>query len=152
MDTSESAASSLGIASVYFRTFEYVRHSPLQCCAWHRPRTPLTSHQMPRIRPSVLFKAYWENPLLPLLLKECRTLESARNELRWLREHALRTSQTRQPTRPTPGWRTRLMSMCHRRSRGYPLQYILGDQPFGDLEILCRPGVLIPRSDFLRVK
>lgn len=40
--------------------------------------------------------------------------------------------------------------MCHRRSRGYPLQYILGDQPFGDLEILCRRGVLIPRSDLRR--
>lgn len=26
-----------------------------------------------------------------------------------------------------------------------PLQYILGNQPFGDLEILCRKGVLIPR-------
>ncbi|KAJ5099146.1 hypothetical protein N7532_006147 [Penicillium argentinense] len=37
--------------------------------------------------------------------------------------------------------------MCYRRSRGYPLQYILGDQPFGNLEILCRPGVLIPRFD-----
>ncbi|CAI7629090.1 unnamed protein product [Penicillium glandicola] len=33
------------------------------------------------------------------------------------------------------------------RSRGYPLQYILGDQPFGDLEILCRRGVLIPRPE-----
>ncbi|KAJ5755286.1 hypothetical protein N7533_004829, partial [Penicillium manginii] len=99
---------------------------------------------MPRIRPSTLIKAYQENPLLPLLLKECRTLESARNELRWLREHALRTSQTRQPQTTTP-WRTYLSSICRQRSRGYPLQYILGDQPFGDLEILCRPGVLIPR-------
>jgi methylase of polypeptide subunit release factors len=35
--------------------------------------------------------------------------------------------------------------MCQLRSRGYPLQYILGDQPFGDLEILCKKGVLIPR-------
>jgi methylase of polypeptide subunit release factors len=36
--------------------------------------------------------------------------------------------------------------MCLMRSTGYPLQYILGNQPFGDLEILCRRGVLIPRS------
>lgn len=35
--------------------------------------------------------------------------------------------------------------MCRRRSQGVPLQYILGDQPFGDLEILCQRGVLIPR-------
>ena len=32
-----------------------------------------------------------------------------------------------------------------RREKGEPLQYILGTQPFGELEILCRPGVLIPR-------
>ncbi|KAJ5966052.1 hypothetical protein N7481_012766 [Penicillium waksmanii] len=107
---------------------------------------------MPRIRPSALIKAYRDNPLLPLLLKECRTLESARNELRWLREHALRTSQTRTRQQPEPNptrpeWKMHLISMCRQRSRGYPLQYILGDQPFGDLEILCRPGVLIPRPD-----
>ncbi|CAI7583289.1 unnamed protein product [Penicillium pancosmium] len=107
---------------------------------------------MPRIRPSTLIKASRDNPLLPLLLKECRTLESARNELRWLREHALRTSQTRtrqqpNPTTPLAEWKMHLLSMCRQRSRGYPLQYILGDQPFGDLEILCRPGVLIPRPD-----
>ncbi|KAJ5491607.1 hypothetical protein N7539_003174 [Penicillium diatomitis] len=37
--------------------------------------------------------------------------------------------------------------MCESRARGMPLQYILGDQPFGELEILCRRGVLIPRAD-----
>lgn len=110
--------------------------------------------EMPRIPPSLIIKAYRDNPLLPLLLKECRTLDSARNELRWLRERALRESQSpsRLAQRSPAGWRTRLKSMCHRRSRGYPLQYILGDQPFGDLEILCRPSVLIPRSVLLRLK
>ena len=39
----------------------------------------------------------------------------------------------------------RLRRMVYERSRGKPLQYILGDQPFGNLEILCRNGVLIPR-------
>ena len=34
-----------------------------------------------------------------------------------------------------------------RRAGGEPLQYILGTQPFGDLEILCKKGVLIPRAD-----
>ena len=38
-----------------------------------------------------------------------------------------------------------LWKMCQRRASGVPLQYILGDQPFGDLEILCQRGVLIPR-------
>ena len=91
----------------------------------------------------MILKAHQENHLLPLLLKECRTIDSARNELRWLRERAVRDSQSL--SRSRSGWRTRLRSMCQLRSRGYPLQYILGDQPFGDLEILCKKGVLIPR-------
>lgn len=116
--------------------------------AW-RPSSSPSHLPMPRINPATLIKAYSESPLLPLLLKECRTLESARNELRWLREHVLRPvphqHQHQHHHNPTT-WKTRLISLCRKRSRGYPLQYILGDQPFGDLEILCRPGVLIPRS------
>ncbi|KAJ5719579.1 hypothetical protein N7493_007157 [Penicillium malachiteum] len=95
---------------------------------------------MPRLPTSLLIKAWEENPLLPRLLRECRTLVSARNELRWLRERAQRETPSRE-------WRTRLRAMCRQRSRGVPLQYIIGDQPFGDLEILCERGVLIPRSD-----
>ncbi|CRL30114.1 DNA methylase, N-6 adenine-specific, conserved site [Penicillium camemberti] len=98
---------------------------------------------MPRIPFSVIRKAQRENHLLPVLLKECRTIDSARNELRWLRERAVRDSQSLS----RKGWRSLLRSMCQMRSRGYPLQYILGDQPFGDLEILCRRGVLIPRPE-----
>ncbi|KAF6241405.1 hypothetical protein HO173_000115 [Letharia columbiana] len=37
--------------------------------------------------------------------------------------------------------------MCRSRARGKPLQYILGSQPFGEVEILCRRGVLIPRPE-----
>lgn len=45
-----------------------------------------------------------------------------------------------------PGWRNLLQSYVRRRSKGEPLQYILGNQPFGEkLEILCEKGVLIPR-------
>ncbi|KAJ5358542.1 uncharacterized protein N7496_010955 [Penicillium cataractarum] len=104
---------------------------------------------MPRIPTSLLLKAYRENPLLSILLKECRSLDTARNELRWIRERALRDAREHSPnaTGTRLGWRTRLRTMCHKRSQGVPLQYILGDQPFGDLEILCRRGVLIPRSD-----
>ena len=97
---------------------------------------------MPRIPFSVILRAHRENNLLSMLLKECRTIDSARNELRWLRERAVRDSQSL-PSKT--GWRSRLRSMCQLRSKGYPLQYILGDQPFGELEILCRKGVLIPR-------
>ncbi|CAK7224423.1 hypothetical protein SCUCBS95973_005513 [Sporothrix curviconia] len=37
--------------------------------------------------------------------------------------------------------------MCRRRGRGEPLQYVLGTQPFGSLDLLCRRGVLIPRPE-----
>jgi methylase of polypeptide subunit release factors len=99
---------------------------------------------MPRIPFSVILKAHRENHLLSILLKECRTIDSARNELRWLRERAIRDSQSH-PSETR--WKRQLKSMVQLRSRGYPLQYILGDQPFGELEILCRKGVLIPRFD-----
>lgn len=96
---------------------------------------------MPRLSPRALYSASRLHPLLPLLLPQCRSLDLARNELRWLRDRVLSAR--------APGWRRRLWSMCRLRSRGMPLQYILGDQPFGDLEILCRQGVLIPRSALL---
>ncbi|KAK5082867.1 hypothetical protein LTR05_006748 [Lithohypha guttulata] len=41
----------------------------------------------------------------------------------------------------------KLENYVKRRARGEPLQYILGTQPFGELEIKCRPNVLIPRWD-----
>jgi methylase of polypeptide subunit release factors len=47
----------------------------------------------------------------------------------------------------TGNWLPGLRKMVRERSRGKPVQYILGDQPFGELDILCRKGVLIPRYD-----
>ncbi|KAJ5677467.1 uncharacterized protein N7477_003100 [Penicillium maclennaniae] len=68
---------------------------------------------MPRIPVSVLIQAHRQNPLLPLLLKECRSLDSASNELRWLRERALRDSKSPARLKGSQlGWRTRLRSMC----------------------------------------
>ena len=40
-----------------------------------------------------------------------------------------------------------LQSYVTRRAHGEPLQYILGSEYFGDLEIKCRAGVLIPRPE-----
>ena len=98
--------------------------------------------RMPRLSPAYLNHALNENPLLPLLLRACRDLPPARNELRWLREHVKHSS--RQPRLSTNGI-DRLKRLCISRSRGKPLQYILGSQPFGELDIKCRSGVLIPR-------
>ncbi|KAI1214676.1 S-adenosyl-L-methionine-dependent methyltransferase [Annulohypoxylon truncatum] len=111
---------------------------------------------MPRLPPSLLRRAHRTSPHLAALLPACRTLASARNELRWIREHVANTL----PSSPH-GREARLVGLanarkresllltdlCRKRGRGYPLQYVLGTQPFGDLEIKCRPGVLIPRPE-----
>lgn len=40
-----------------------------------------------------------------------------------------------------------LANLVGQRGRGVPLQYVLGSQPFGPLDIICKPGVLIPRPE-----
>ncbi|CAD6440063.1 dd711cae-354d-4166-99ad-56293c21615f [Sclerotinia trifoliorum] len=98
---------------------------------------------MPRLSHTLLHSAYNVSPLLPLVLRETRSLPSAINELRWLREYVDKTTGYYLPNQK---WRA-LLKLCKRRARGEPLQYILGTQPFGDLEIKCQPGVLIPRPE-----
>src|SRR4051794_40513496 len=98
---------------------------------------------MPRLSPSQLASASRIDPLLQLLLPPCRTLTSARNELRWLQEH-VRNLASQERLRPGAS-RKLLDKLCRERARGKPLQYLLGSQPFGDLDILCEKGVLIPR-------
>ncbi|AQZ15781.1 MTQ1 (YNL063W) [Zygosaccharomyces parabailii] len=86
---------------------------------------------MPRIPPSTLRQAFRTNRLLPLLLPACRNLEQSIVELRWMQQEL--------------DSRHKIRNACLQRSKLVPLQYILGNQPFGELQILCRPGVLIPR-------
>ncbi|KAL8708138.1 MAG: hypothetical protein Q9220_006899 [cf. Caloplaca sp. 1 TL-2023] len=105
---------------------------------------------MPRFPPLHLHRAFHIHPLLPYLLRATRTLDSAINELRWLRSSlpspSLSPSTTTTHSQNLRA-RNRLKSLCIARSRGKPLQYILGTQPFGELEIVCRRGVLIPRPE-----
>ena len=98
---------------------------------------------MPRIPHSLLLRAYNISPLLPLVLRATRTLPSAIRELRWLDEHVKQEDKSSKEN--TIRQRQKLIQLCKRRERGEPLQYILGSQPFGELSIKCRPGVLIPR-------
>lgn len=96
---------------------------------------------MPRIPPQVVRQARAISKDLVSLLPVCRELWSAQNELRWLGEHAARVSRalsSRDEGRV-------LQNYVRRRAKGEPLQYILGTEYFGELEIECRPGVLIPR-------
>lgn len=95
---------------------------------------------MPRIPPTLLRHARRINPLLPPLLPVCRDLRSSQNELKWLGEHA-----TEVASKSGHKHETLLEQYVNRRAKGEPLQYILGSEFFGDLEIKCRPGVLIPR-------
>ncbi|PHH91824.1 hypothetical protein CDD83_10173 [Cordyceps sp. RAO-2017] len=94
---------------------------------------------MPRLPPWLFRQAKQQSPNLAALVPACRSLESARNELRWIQEHVRKTVQARR--------RQTLAKLCRDRGRGVPLQYILGSQPFGHLDIRCRPGVLIPRPE-----
>lgn len=100
---------------------------------------------MPRIRPQEFFKAKAINTSLLALLPVCRDLTTARNELRWMREHAINVSQRL-------GYSDHAMvlyGLVNRRAKGEPLQYIIGTEFVGELEITCRPGVLIPRQERL---
>ncbi|KAK3071301.1 hypothetical protein LTR53_008869 [Teratosphaeriaceae sp. CCFEE 6253] len=98
---------------------------------------------MPRLPPTLLRQACAIDPRLTRLLPVCRDLPSAQSELRWLAEHAASESLNQKG----PNGRHLLRSYIDRRARGEPLQYILGTEYFGDLELKCRPGVLIPRPE-----
>ncbi|SCU88417.1 LADA_0E10022g1_1 [Lachancea dasiensis] len=87
---------------------------------------------MPRIRPSTIWEAHRLHKALPLLLPECRAIPIALQELQWIRNEL-------------GDKKYKIWKSCRLRYHRYPLQYILGTQPFGPLEIDCRPGVLIPR-------
>ncbi|KAK4227085.1 S-adenosyl-L-methionine-dependent methyltransferase [Podospora fimiseda] len=94
---------------------------------------------MPRLPPTLFWQARrLISPLAPLILPVCRDLETTSNELRWIRDHV------KSHPSPIPS-KLRIWQLVDKRSNGTPLQYVLGTQPFGSLEILCRKGVLIPR-------
>jgi methylase of polypeptide subunit release factors len=104
---------------------------------------------MPRVSTSLIRKARAIDILLPALLAPCRDLQAAQNELRWLREHVEQIAQARRGKQDRLAKGTLLRQLVHERARGKPLQYLLGTEYFGHLEIRCKPGVLIPRYAML---
>lgn len=100
---------------------------------------------MPRLLPSVVRRARYINPSLASLLPVCRDLGSAKNELRWLHEHSIKLTNAAGANSRRDS-NALLNTFVGRRAKGEPLQYILGSEYFGVLEIKCRPDVLIPRS------
>ncbi|TDZ74234.1 Mitochondrial N(5)-glutamine methyltransferase MTQ1 [Colletotrichum trifolii] len=89
---------------------------------------------MPRLPPALFRRARAISPHVATLLPACRSVESAVAELRWIREHARAA-------------RADVAKLVARRGRGEPLQYVLGSQPFGALDMRCRSGVLVPRAE-----
>lgn len=71
----------------------------------------------------------------------------AQRELHWLLSHVVETSVSQSTkTHLTLQDARRLMGMVNDRVEHHkPLQYILGSQPFCDLDIVTRPPTLIPR-------
>jgi HemK-like putative methylase len=84
-----------------------------------------------RLSPRLIATARRRDRYLPLLLPTLRNIADAERELKWIRNEL--------PAHLT------LEQACRLRGRLVPLQYILGSQPFGDLDIRCVSGVLIPR-------
>ncbi|CUM64114.1 uncharacterized protein PRCAT00001705001 [Priceomyces carsonii] len=87
---------------------------------------------MPRVSPKHIREAKLESRLLPYLLRVNGGLSGAKRELRWMQKEVPEDQ---------------LYNAVKRRSKFEPLQYILGSQPFGPLDILCRKNVLIPRPE-----
>ena len=103
------------------------------------------THDMPRIPTALLRKARTINLFLPALLAPCRDLHAAQNELRWLREHVEKVAKARRAKGDILAKSAFMGQLVRERAKGKPLQYLLGTEYFGELEIKCRPGVLIPR-------
>ncbi|KAF8477056.1 S-adenosyl-L-methionine-dependent methyltransferase [Kalaharituber pfeilii] len=116
---------------------------------------------MPRLLPRLLqHLSRIHSPNVPLLLRETRDLNSALNELRWLREHVHDTLLPNpDPHNPPPPLlqhqrNVLLRSLCARRGMwGEPIQYLLGKEYFGlsGVEIAVQRGVLIPRAETVDV-
>lgn len=85
---------------------------------------------MPRISSKLVRQARAISPRLAPLLRATGSLERAHSELKWIENELPRHKWT---------------NAVNRRACLEPLQYILGSQPFGLLDILCGRGVLIPR-------
>ena len=104
---------------------------------------------MPRLSPALIQHARRIDPHLARLLPACRDLSSAKLELQWLREYSLERithpSQAGLASCYIKQQEQLLAKLVSARASGRPLQYVIGTEFFGDLEIQCREKVLIPR-------
>ncbi|KAF9529193.1 S-adenosyl-L-methionine-dependent methyltransferase [Crepidotus variabilis] len=75
--------------------------------------------------------------LLASLAKSLRSQSQAAREFKWMQQHISQHKHSPDI----------IHEYVRRRTAGEPLQYILGTQPFGPLNLLARPPVLIPRPE-----
>ncbi|KAF2672046.1 S-adenosyl-L-methionine-dependent methyltransferase [Microthyrium microscopicum] len=82
------------------------------------------------------------------LLTQAGSAETAKLELKWLREHA-EEEHRNQPPGPERDQCVAdcLKQLCEERAKGTPIQLLIGNTYFGDLLLHCAPDVLIPRQD-----
>ncbi len=86
---------------------------------------------------------------------EAAGVENARQEARWILQHALAISlgqfHAQRDAPVAPEHTAAANALLTRRARGEPLQYVLGDTEFFGLELQVGPGVLIPRPETERL-
>src|SRR5436190_17011983 len=85
-----------------------------------------------------------------LLSKNGNNINQAKQELKWLTQHVLqqtRKNSFRLGEKNLNDFEKNLLNelINERVEKSKPLQYILGTQPFCDLEIITKSPVLIPR-------
>ncbi|CAE6518030.1 unnamed protein product [Rhizoctonia solani] len=76
--------------------------------------------------------------LVANLARSLGSRQQAFREFRWIKESVGSHSNSSQGL---------LADKLLKRTQGWPLQYLLGTQPFGSIEILTRPPTLIPRPE-----
>ncbi|EPX75332.1 S-adenosylmethionine-dependent methyltransferase (N(5)-glutamine) [Schizosaccharomyces octosporus yFS286] len=82
-----------------------------------------------------------KNRWLADLYRATKSIEQAKQEWKWISQEL----RELHPKDSKLQIQRKIIQACKLRGRKYPLQYILRTQPFGSLDIQCRPGVLIPR-------
>ncbi|KAL5352002.1 formate dehydrogenase (NAD+) [Pseudogymnoascus australis] len=109
---------------------------------------------MPRLSNELIRHAFTINPLLPLLLRTCRTLPSAHNELRWLRQHVdarLETKFSGKKDVLAPLRQRCVVNLVKERARGVPLQQATEEYTYRLSSILLSTPSLRNNSTQIRI-
>eukprot|EP01117_Protostelium_nocturnum_P010646 TRINITY_DN3833_c0_g1_i2.p1 TRINITY_DN3833_c0_g1~~TRINITY_DN3833_c0_g1_i2.p1 ORF type:complete len:350 (+),score=91.15 TRINITY_DN3833_c0_g1_i2:34-1083(+) len=87
------------------------------------------------------------NHLLEKLKSVIPLQEEAIQELKWMESHVLGMNLTKNAKMNEDQFQKLKTTINERVDQRKPLQYILGTQPFGSLDLRVRPPILIPRTE-----